>query len=117
MAKNEEKIVEEAAENESDVNWLWKLSKPITYNGEEISELRFNFEKITGRDAIEIENELQSTGKLSLYSPISNIHYLTRVAARACEKPIGADLFDMASIRDFNILRNHVQIFLINVPS
>lgn len=115
MNKNENKVAK-AAENENINNWVWKLSKPVTYNGEEVSELTFNFEKITGRDAIEIEGELISNGKIALYSQVSNVHYIIRVAARACEKPIGIDIFDLVSISDFNVLRTHTQLFLLHAP-
>ena len=126
MNKNENKAVEidveanendaaKTAENENTNSWSWKLSNPVTYNGEEISELKFDFSKITGRDAREIEDELQRCGKLTLYSQVSNIHYIMRVAAKACEKPIGIDLFDIVSINDYNALRTHAQLFLLNV--
>ena len=115
MSKNADKVVN-AAEDENINNWVWKLSKPVTYNGEEVSELTFNFEKITGRDAIEIEGELISSGKIALYSQVSNVHYIIRVAARACEKPIGIDIFDLVSISDFNSLRTHTQLFLVRTP-
>lgn len=116
MAKETEKTeITEPEENNS--HWLWKLSKPVTYNGEEISELYFNFDKLTGRDAAEIEAELMKLGLLSYYSQLMNVNYITRLAARACEKPIGIDLFDMVSIRDFHVLRNHTQLFLTLIPS
>lgn len=112
----ENKEIAEAV-SENDYDWVWKLTKPITYNGEEISELRFNFEKITGQDAIEIETELMNLGKLSMYSQVSNINYIIRVAARACEKPIGTDIFSLVSISDFNTIRTHTQLFLLRTPS
>lgn len=122
MNKNENKVVEasetsvaKTAENENKNNWTWTLSKPVEYNGVEISALKFDFSKITGRDAREIEDELQRSGKMTLYSQVNNIHYIMRVAARACEEPIGIDLFDMVSISDYNELRTHAQLFLLNV--
>lgn len=114
MAKNEENVVNTSKEDLS--VWTWKLSKPTTYNGEEISELKFNFGKLTGRDGIEEENELMRTGKLAIYGQLSNINYIIGMAARACEKPIGIDLFDMVGISDFNTLRTHTQLFLANLP-
>lgn len=122
MNKNENKVVEasetsvaKTAENENTNNWTWTLSKPVVYNGVEISALKFDFSKITGRDAREIEDELQRSGKMTLYSQVNNIHYIMRVAARACEEPIGIDLFDMVSICDYNVLRTQAQLFLLNV--
>lgn len=120
MATKETKVSEVLEDEEiveSDDNWVWKLAKPVTYNGEEISELRFNFEKLTGRDALEIENELMRFGKLSAYTQVGNINYLMKAAARACEKPIGEDFFNLVSISDFNTLRNKIQLFLLSIPS
>lgn len=114
MAKNEENVVNTEEEDLS--VWTWKLSQPTTYNGEEISELKFNFDKLTGKDAIEVENELMRTGKLMIYAQGNNINYIVRMAARACEKPIGIDLFDIVGARDFDVLRTHTQLFLINTP-
>lgn len=114
MAKDEKNVVNTEEEDLS--VWTWKLSQPTTYNGEEISELKFNFGKLTGRDGIEVENELMRTGKLAIYGQLSNINYIVGMAARACEKPIGIDLFDMVGISDFNILRTHAQLFLANLP-
>lgn len=114
MAKYEENV-ENTSEEDLSV-WTWKLSKPTTYNGEEISELKFNFGKLTGRDGIEVENELMRTGKLAIYGQLSNINYIVGMAARACEKPIGIDLFDMVGISDFNTLRTHAQLFLASLP-
>ena len=114
MAKYEENV-ENTSEEDLSV-WTWKLSKPTTYNGEEISELKFNFGKLTGRDGIEVENELMRTGKLAIYGQLSNINYIIGMAARACEKPIGIDLFDMVGISDFNTLRTHAQLFLASLP-
>lgn len=114
MAKNEENVVNTEEEDLS--VWTWKLSQPTTYNGEEISELKFNFGKLTGRDGIEVENELMRTGKLAIYGQLSNINYIVGMAARACEKPIGIDLFYMVGISDFNALRTHAQLFLANLP-
>lgn len=118
MAKNEENVVNlSKGDQKEDLSvWTWKLSKPTTYNGEEISELKFNFGNLKGRDGIEVENELMQTGKLAIYGQLSNINYIVRMAARACEKPIGIDLFDIVEIADFNALRTHTQLFLANLP-
>lgn len=130
MATKETKVIEtenniatEQVENENNAvvesnnDWRWKLVEPVTYNGEEISELRFNFTKLTGKDALEVEGELMRLGKLSMYSQISNVEYLMRCAIRACEKPIGMDIFSLVSISDFNTLRTKTQLFLLRTPS
>ena len=40
-----------------------KLKKPIKNHNEEIKELTFDFDKLTTKDALEIENELISSSK------------------------------------------------------
>lgn len=114
----EQGMVEIEEQNEqSNSDWVLKLSEPIVYNGEEIKELHFNFNKLTGLDAIEIEDELQRTGKITMYSQVTNVHFITRAAARACTKPVGIDIFGVIPMPDFEHLRNKVQLFLINIPS
>lgn len=116
--ENKKAEIAESVDNENNLtDWVLNLTKPIMYNGEEINELHFDFAKLTGRDAIEIESELQNMGKLTAYSQVMNINYIIRVAARACSKAVGIDIFADMAISDFNVLRNRIQLFLINIPS
>ncbi len=89
-----------------------KLRKPITYNGKEIKELSFDFDKLTGRDGLAIEEEISLSGK-SVIAPVFSIHYLVRMAARACTEKIGIDLFDYISLKDFDRVRSAARSFLL----
>ncbi|MGN1118310.1 MAG: hypothetical protein ACI4RU_06830 [Acutalibacteraceae bacterium] len=89
-----------------------KLRKPVEYNGETIDELSFDFDKLTGADAIAIEDELQALGK-SAPIPAYSSPYLIRMAVLACDKAIGDDLFNLVAIADFNKVKNTARSFLL----
>lgn len=112
MADKNTVIEEEAKESSI---WKYTLKKPVSYNSEEITELEFDFDKLTGKDALEVENELMRLGKLAIYTQLQNINYIMAMAARACTKPIGTDLFAFLSIADYNEIRNKTQLFLLGI--
>lgn len=101
-------------ENTSVENVL-RLTKPIMYNGEEVTELAFDFDKLTGADALNIEEELVARGKTMYYGAINDANYLIRMAAKACTKPVGMDFFYKISIIDFEKIKNRARFFLSGV--
>lgn len=121
LTDEENKAVNDAAEKiKNDVMtpdgvWKCKLSKPITYNGVEYNELTFNFGKLTGADALNIEDELIAKGKPVFMNETANAQYLILLAARACEEHIGSDAFKPMSIIDFNRIKNKARLFLLGV--
>ena len=121
LTDEENKAVDDAAEKiKSDVMtpdgvWKCELSKPITYNGVEYTELTFNFGKLTGMDALNIEDELIAKGKLVFTSETANAQYLIHMAARACEQYLTPDAFKPMSIVDFNKIKNRARLFLLGV--
>ena len=65
--ENMDELVEKelaTMENTSVENVL-HLTKTVMYNGEEVTELAFDFDKLTGADALNIEEELVCTTALS----------------------------------------------------
>ncbi len=127
MAKNDfEKAASEANKVEEQVEEMlnemtdtskekaFKLRKPIMYNGEELKELSFDFNKLTGEDCIAVESELLSRGVAVIGNPASNIQYIIRMAARACTKTVGIDIFRTMSATDFNRIRTTAYFFLLN---
>ena len=84
----EEKASEEAASSVQTVTFR----KPVKYAGKEYTELSFDFSKLTGQDALSIENELSNQSKNSGL-PAMNSEYLIRLAARACTENVGSDIF------------------------
>ena len=91
------------------------LTKTVMYNGEEVTEHAFDFDKLTGADALNIEEELVSRGKTMYYGAINDANYLIRMAAKACTKPVGVDFFYKISIIDFERIKNRARFFLSGV--
>ena len=75
-------------------------------------ELTFDFDKLTGRDSIAIENELQSLGKPVIVAEMSG-EYLIRMAARACSEKISADDLTSVPLADYNKIRSRARSFLL----
>ena len=92
-----------------------KLNKPVAYDGETYEELTFDFDSLTGEDAINIEEELAAEGKPVVIVAAFRSDYLIRMAARACTKPIGHDIFKKMSLRDYNRVTGAAKSFLLAV--
>ena len=60
---HDEYAAAEAQAKESVGNYTLKLKRPFTYEGQTFDELNFDFEGLTGDDALAIEDELQAIGK------------------------------------------------------
>ncbi len=107
--KEEKKIVEEDVISDT---FELKLKKPVEYNGKTYDTLTFDFGKLTGEDGLNIENELQSLGKFAMVPAFSG-EYLVRMAAKACNEPIGSDIFSKVSLSDYNRVRSAARGFLL----
>ena len=84
---HDEYAAAEAQAKESVGNYTLKLKKPFTFEGQTFDELNFDFEGLTGDDALAIEDELQAIGKPTI-SPTFSGQFLVRMAARACTNTI-----------------------------
>ena len=84
---HDEYAAAEAQAKKSEGNYTLKLKKPFTYEGQTFDELNFDFEGLTGDDALAIEDELQAIGKPTI-SPTFSGQFLVRMAARACTNTI-----------------------------
>ncbi len=89
-----------------------KLSRPVTYNGDELTELDFDFDSLTGADAMNIEAELQAMG-IGVFVESASGPYMIRMAAKACTVPIGADFFDLLPMKDYSKIRRMARNFLL----
>lgn len=93
-----------------------------TYEGQTFDELNFDFEGLTGDDALAIEDELQAIGKPTI-SPTFSGQFLVRMAARACTntiidasgrpRRIGDDALRALPIFEFNRVRGKARSFLL----
>lgn len=104
-------IAKTEAEEDSDL-YTHTFKNPVLYNGKSYETLSFDFDTLTGADGLNIENELQSIGKPALVPAFSG-EYLVRMAAKACTEPIGADIFNVMPIRDYNKIRSVARSFLL----
>lgn len=97
---------------------LYKLEikKPVEYDGVTYTSLEFDFDALTGDDALNIDEELASLGKSAPVAAFST-EYLIRMAARACTSPIGADFFRKLSIVQFEQIKNKARSFLLSAGS
>lgn len=110
--EKELEIAKQEAENSANTFTI-HLKKPVIYNGTEYSELSFDFDKLTGRAGLDIEQELQSIGRPAIVPAFSG-EYLVRMAARACTTAnIGCDIFDNMGLSDYNKIRSAARSFLL----
>lgn len=92
--------------------YVHEFKKPFVYDGNTYEKLTFDWGTLTGRDGLAIENELQALGKPVIIPTLSG-EYLLRMAVRACDKPIGADAFELMSLSDYNRIRSSARSFLL----
>lgn len=104
-------VAKKEAEASGDT-YTHKLRKPLEYNDKTYTELTFEWDNLTGNDALSIEIEMQQLGK-PLIVPTFSGEYLIRVAARACTEPIGSDAFLKMPIADYNRIRSAARSFLL----
>lgn len=94
-----------------------KLRRPVRYDGEEIAELHFNFDALTGQDSREVQRELNRKGISVLVQSVSE-EFMRPMAARACTdelrdgRKIGADIFDIMTVGDVNRILARLRRFL-----
>ncbi len=101
----------EAAESEYEYTHAFR--KPLNYMGKTYSELTFDWDQLTGKDGLAIENELQALGRPALI-PTFSAEYKIRMAARACTTPgIGADAFEVMKLHDFVKITDMARSFLL----
>ena len=104
---------EEDADSEAPPEYKVRLHDPVLYNGEELTELDFDFSRLTGKDAQSISRELTRRG-ISVFSPALSDDYLIRMAVKGCvNKMIGTDLFQELSLLDYNRILLKARNFLL----
>lgn len=108
-----EKEAAQAEADESVYSYTHTLKKPFTYEGKTYTELAFDFGKLTGADALAIQDEMDSLGKPLLVKQV-NDHYLLRVVARACTIPIAVNVLTALPLPDFNRITGKARSFLLS---
>ena len=97
---------------EGDVGvYTHKFKRPFEYSGATYTELTFNFERLTGRDMVAIETEMQMNNEYALSPEISR-NFQSKLAARAAG--IGSDVLDAMPLPEFNRITNAARNFLLS---
>ncbi len=95
---------------------FYELKVPIVFEGEEITELSFDFENLNGSQLKKVLMEVRALigpkkAGQELVVPSVNIDYQCGVAARACGKKI--DLMYKLKARDFTAITTRTSNFLL----
>lgn len=88
-----------------------KFKRPFTYEGKTYEEMTFNFERLTGRDMIAIETEMQMNNEYALAAEISQ-RAQAKIAARAAG--VGSDVIEAMPLNDFNRITSAARDFLLD---
>ena len=113
---NQDEEFEEAlteAKANSTTAYVHHFKKPFEYQGQTYDHLTFDFEKLTGKDSLSVEAELQAKG-IMLMVPTFSGPYLIRIAARACQEQIGSDALEQMRIADYSKIRSQARNFLLS---
>lgn len=89
------------------------LIKPIVFQGEEVKEIEFDLDSLTGEDMIYVDRVFLSSSDVNQGITIKETskEYQILVAARAARQP--AELFYKLSPKDFTRITFRVQNFLL----
>ena len=93
-----------------------KLMKPLDYNGHVYTEINMDLENLTGKDSMEVEQELMARKKGAVIYGALNNDYILGIASKACARakcPLGSDAFLALSLKDHNKLKETVRNFLL----
>lgn len=108
MAENKEAVKKEVEPGVV----VFKLSGPVTFEGETITELRLNFGKMTGEDIVKVAEEMEMLG-IQIVSPSTSVAFQYRFAARAAGESI--EVIKSIPAGDFGLLLNRTQNFLLGL--
>lgn len=101
---------EKAQETPSSGVYVHKFSRPFTYEGITYETMEFPFERLTGRDMVKIEAEMQAQGEYAVAAEISR-SFQAHMAARAAG--VHPDVLEAMPINEFNRITNAARDFLI----
>jgi hypothetical protein len=103
--------VKQPVKQETKGTYVHTFKQPFKWEGKEYETLNFYWDRLTGRDMIAIENEMQAMNEYALAPEISS-GFLCRMAARAAG--IGSDALEGMPIADFSRIKNAARDFLIS---
>ena len=86
-----------------------RFKMPFEYEGKEYESIDFHFERLTGRDVVAIESEMQANGEYML-DPILSRNFQSKMASMA--SGVGSDVLTSMPIKEFNQITNAARDFL-----
>lgn len=92
------------------------FKEPFVYEGRTFDTVTFDWGKLTGRDGLAIERELQTLG-IALMVPAFSGEYLIRMAAKASVEGISSDMLEALPLHDYNRIRSAGRSFLLKAES
>lgn len=114
VSAEEFSIADQEASSATVYAFTLELAKPFTYEGKTYTAMTFDFGKLTGADALAIEDEMQAAGKF-VVAPTFSGQYLIRMASRA--SGIASDVLTALPISEYNRVRSAARSFLLNSES
>ena len=91
--------------------YVHRFKKPFEYEGKKYETLNFYYERLTGRDVIAIEGEMQANNEYAL-DPLLSRSFQGKMASRA--SGMAADVLEAMPIQEFNKITNAARNFLID---
>jgi hypothetical protein len=85
------------------------LKEPLTYAENKYEKITFNFDKLKGKDYIDVENEMADSNEFMMIAETSR-GFQYRIAAKAAG--IGSDVILAMQMSDFNKIVNAARRFL-----
>ena len=110
-----DKEEQEAAQDDADM-YVFTFKKPFEHEGKKYTELKFDFNSLTGADSINIEAELQAKG-VAIFAPAFSAPYLVRMCARACTEKVDYKFFEAMRLKDYVTIRSKARNFLLSSES
>ena len=99
-------------DQDSILSYTHKFREPFPYNGTYYEELTFEWNRLTGRDGMNIEEELERLGT-PVMAPEFSTAYQIRMAARCCTEKIGSDAFSYMPLSAVNKIKRQARVFLL----
>lgn len=110
--ENEEWEAAKEASANSSGTYTHVLKRPFEHNGTKYTELHFDYDALTGKDVLNIEEELMGQNK-PVIVPALSPSFVTLMCVRACQEPIGEDAFELMSFKDFVTIKDKGRNFLL----
>lgn len=91
---------------------MYKLARPITFDGKEVTELKLDFDQLSGEDLLLCSQQAQALAPNEVPTVKAfSLPYQVTVAARAAGMP--AELIKALKAKDFTQVTQRAQNFLI----